>query len=278
MMNEGERLRHALVCAPGPAYSGVRDLEAHNMAEAPDLRRSALQHEALVRVVRETGARVTILHEPDAEPNATFVRDAALVTGTGYVRLRMGLPARRREPDWLAQALATLDLPCIGAIEAPGTVEGGDVILAGDVALVGRSARTNEEGIRQLTTLLRPVAREVRVAGLTGRHLHLGGIMSALGPRRVVAVRGAVDPGLLEGFDVVELPSRPDGPPGANVLCLGPDEVVANVADGLEPVEILEAHGVRVHRLDLSEFRKGSGGPTCLVLPVARGRSSTLLL
>jgi N-dimethylarginine dimethylaminohydrolase len=26
-----------------------------------------------------------------------------------------------------------------------------------------------------------------------------------------------------------------------------------------------------VHGLDLSEFRKGGGGPTCLILPVTRG-------
>ncbi|HZD03433.1 MAG TPA: arginine deiminase family protein [Longimicrobiales bacterium] len=270
-MNEGDRLRHAVVCAPGPAYSAVTDLEAHNLAEAPDAARSAVQHAALVRVMEEAGARVTILDEPDDEPNAVFVRDAALVTSAGRVRVRMGLPARRREPAWLGAALATMDLPPAGLIEAPGTLEGGDLILAGDVAFVGRSSRTNQEGIRQLTALLRPLGCEVRVAEVRGGHLHLGGVMSAIGPRRVVAVAGAVDPLILQGFEVVELPQRPGAPPGANVLCLGPDEVVANVSDGLDPVEVLEAHGVRVHRLDLSEFRKGSGGPTCLVLPVERG-------
>ena len=39
-------------------------------------------------------------------------------------------------------------------IKAPGTLEGGDVMMVGDHFYVGRSARTNEEGIRQLTEIL----------------------------------------------------------------------------------------------------------------------------
>ena len=34
---------------------------------------------------------------------------------------------------------------------------------------------------------------------------------------------------------------------------------------------VLDARGVSVRGVDLSEFRKGAGGPTCLILPVDRG-------
>ena len=33
-------------------------------------------------------------------------------------------------------------------------------------------------------------------------------------------------------------------------------------------IEILKQKGYRVHSLDLSEFLKGTGGPSCLILPV----------
>ena len=39
-------------------------------------------------------------------------------------------------------------------IKAPGTMEGGDVMMVGDHFYVGRSARTNEEGIRQFIAIL----------------------------------------------------------------------------------------------------------------------------
>ena len=39
-------------------------------------------------------------------------------------------------------------------IKAPGTLEGGDVMMVGDHFYVGRSNRTNEEGIRQFIAIL----------------------------------------------------------------------------------------------------------------------------
>lgn len=270
-MNEGETLSRAVVCAPGPAWAGATDRAAHNLAGTPDAGRSASQHQALVHLMVRRGVEVGALPEPEGRPNATFTRDPALVTRGGCIRLRMGLPTRRGEPGWLGAALDSAGVPPAGTIEAPGTLEGGDVILAGDVAFTGRSRRSNDEGIRQLSALLRPMGYRIRVANVPDGHLHLGGLMSVVGPRRVVAVASAFDASFLAGFEVVGLPARAHGPSGANVLCLGPDEVVANTGDGAEAIQALEAHGVRVHGLDLSEFRKGNGGPTCLVLPVERG-------
>ena len=51
-------------------------------------------------------------------------------------------------------------------IQAPGTLEGGDVMMVGDHFYVGRSARTNEEGIRQFICILEKY-------GLTGSEVPL---------------------------------------------------------------------------------------------------------
>jgi arginine deiminase len=72
----------------------------------------------------------------------------------------------------------------------------------------------------------------------------------------------------LEDFDVIDVPFR--GPSTGNVICLAPDEVVANVAENADTIARLEKEGVKVHAVDLSEFRKGAGGPTCLILPIER--------
>jgi len=139
------------------------------------------------------------------------------------------------------------------------------------VAFVGQSDRTNQEGIRQLGALLEPMGYTVRIADVRGRYLHVGGAMSAIGPRRVVCCAGVFPDGYFEGFDVVEVPNRNFAASVANVICLRENAVIANVAENLSTIDILQAEGVTVHRLDLSEFRKGAGGPTCMILPVERG-------
>jgi dimethylargininase len=213
------------------------------------------------------GVEVADAPELSGHPNSVFTRDASIVTPRGYIRLRMGLPSRRGEEAWMAAFLESSGEPRAGSIDPPGTVEGGDVVLSGGVAFVGHSARTNAEGVRQLSALLANMDYDVRVARVKG-YLHLGGALSALAPERAVACRGDYPEGFFDGFDVIWVEKR--GPSSANVICVAPNEVLANEAENLETMEALDARGVRVHGIDLSEFRKGAGGPTCLVLPLER--------
>jgi N-dimethylarginine dimethylaminohydrolase len=57
------------------------------------------------------------------------------------------------------------------------------------------------------------------------------------------------------------------------VVCLAEDEVVADSSGRGDTILELEKSGVKVQGMDLSEFRKGAGGPTCLILPVERTNS-----
>ncbi len=267
LWDEGAPLRRVLVCAPGAAYREPGALAAHNLTARADAVQAALQHAALRAALTTFGAEVTLLDELPGHPNSVFVQDPALMTSEGYVRLRMGLPTRRGEEAWLAEALAALGLPEIGRIEAPGTVEGGDVILAGEVAFVGRSSRTNAEGCAQLAALLRALGHEVRIADVPPPSLHIGGMMSVVAHRQVVAAAGIFPEGFFDGFDVLSVPCT-DFISG-NVITLGPGEVMVG-AHAQTTASVLHRAGLRVHRLELSEFVKGTGGPSCLVLPVAR--------
>ncbi|NPA91561.1 MAG: hypothetical protein GXO55_08960 [Chloroflexi bacterium] len=266
-MNEGTTLLHAVLCRPGEAYVSFADASAHHFLERPDLRRAQAQHDALVQLLTDHHVRVTVLPELEGHPNAVFTRDPLLITPAGYVTLRMGLPTRRGEEAWLAAAVDALGIPQAGAITRPGTVEGGDVILAGRVAFVGRSARTNEAGFHQLASLLQHMGYEVRSTYVPDEYLHIGGAMSMIAPDRVLACPGVFPPDFFDGFHVIWAPR---GTPGqANVLCLAPNVVVADSAQ-TQVIDTLRGHGVEVHVLDLSEFAKGAGGPTCLVQPIAR--------
>lgn len=269
LTHEGHELKRAIVSTPGSAYFDRAKHADANIPEIPDPVRTGQQHDALKATLADSGCEVIDIPELASDPNSVFTRDVALCTPRGYIKMRMGLAARRDEVRWMAEALDALDEPCVGAITPPGTVEGGDIILAGDIAFVGLSGRTNRNGAAQLTILLKELGYTVRTVQAPKGTLHLGGVMSVIGPKRILAVRDSVPKEILAGFDTIQV--EPRGPSTGNVICLRDNEVIANVAENEDAIWDLVRAGVHVHSLDLSEFRKGAGGPTCLILPVERG-------
>jgi len=268
-INEGDRLRRVAMCAPDDDYFNVEDLEAHNINEPADRALTGQQHEALRGLLEQAGAEVVILPEHPGHPNSVFTRDSALVVGEGHIRVRMGLSSRQGETTWMSDHLEALGYPCLGEIESPGTLEGGDVILMNEVAFVGLSCRSNEAGVNQLDAILSGLGYEVRIAPVADDAMHIGGVMSAIGPQRVVCCADRFEEGFFEGFDMVEIGFL--NPSSGNVICLGENEVVVNIAENGVTASALAEQGVTVIDLDLSEFRKGAGGPTCLILPLERG-------
>ncbi len=271
LSNEGDRLTRVIVCTPGDEYFHVDNLTEQNFNEVPDVNQTIAQHDRLKSIMTKFGCEVIDVPELADHPNSVFTRDVALITPRGYIRLRMGLAARRGEEQWMAEILDSLGEPCAGEIVPPGTVEGGDVILAGSVAFVGHSSRTNEHGIMQISNLLSQMDYEVRTVALRDSYLHIGGAMSVIGPKRIFCCQHVFPPDFFNGFETIEVPHHGYDPSIGNVICLRDNEVIANAAENMEAIQILEKNGVVVHAIDLSEFRKGAGGPSCLILPVERG-------
>lgn len=267
LRNEGDRLTRVVVCSPGKEYFGVKNLKAHNFAARPDPEKAKKQHVLLKTTLKTFGADVIDVDEMSSHPNSVFTRDTSACTPQGYIQLRMGLATRRGEEYWMAQALEGLKEPQAGRILSPGTVEGGDIILAGSVAFVGCSQRTNANGIRQLSFLLEKMGYEIRTAAIPPPHLHLMGIMSLIGPQHVLCCKNFFDKDFLKGFDWAEVEGITFI--SGNVICLGEGELIAE-ASNIAVIEALEKREFKVHALGLSEFVKGSGGSSCLILPVER--------
>jgi dimethylargininase len=269
LKNEGDPLKRVVVCTPGYEYFHVNDLKAQNFLGRVDQDRTILQHNRLKTLMNRFGSEVIDVSELGGHPNSVFTRDVALVTPKGYIKLRMGLPARRGEEEWMDQMLDSIGEPCAGEIKEPGTVEGGDVILAGSVAFIGLSKRTNKEGARQLSALLEGMDYEVRTAPVQSYSLHLGGMMSMIAPDKILHCGTDFPNQFFNGYKTIKIPRT--GKANGNVICLGDNEVIANMDENIIAINKLEESGLKVHRTDLSEFRKGGGGPTCLILPVERG-------
>jgi len=268
LRNEGDRLSRVVVCTPGQEYFHAGDLRKHNIVERADPDRAMEQHDALKSCLADFGAEVINVPELTDHPNSVFARDTALCTPRGYIRLRMGLQTRQGEEEWMGRILTSLGQPLVGQIEAPGTVEGGDVVLAGSVAFVGRSLRTNERGVEQLAAYLTAMDCEVRVIPLPDSILHLDKALMVVGPDRAIHCRGLIPDDSLGGFDMIAVVCGAGVT--ANIICLGENEVIVERSNQ-KVTEELTAEGIAVHELDLSEFVKGSGGPNCLILPVERG-------
>jgi len=268
LRNEGDRLERVVVSSPGEAFVGITDLEVHNFGQRPDGQDAVDQHDAMTATITAFGAEVVDLDELPGHPNSVFTRDTALSTPEGFIRLRLGLPTREDEDRWMADALESMGEPMAGQIEAPGTVEGGDVVLAGTVAFVGASIRTNRAGIDQLASILSTMGYEMRVVALPDAILHLDKVLLTIGPETLLLCPNFVGEENLEGFETIAIPYGPMST--ANVINLGDNELIVNhsnrgVFDRLAETEYV------VHDLDLSEYAKGTGGPNCLIMPVDRG-------
>jgi dimethylargininase len=171
-----------------------------------------------------------------------FVEDAAIVTDTIAVITRPGAASRRPEVDDVEAALR--DYREVVRIEAPGTLDGGDVLRVGARWFVGRSARSNDEGIRQLRRFV--PAEPVDFRGC----LHLKSAVTAIDDERVVLNPAWVD----KLWPCIEV--DPGEPFAANVLLLG-----GTIIAGRYPRTNARLPNVR--EVDASELAKAEGGVTC---------------
>lgn len=280
------RLRRVLVCSPEAAGWGDPQragrwnaLGYHLPPEEPAAR---ADHDELRRILAASGAEVLSLPPSGAlSIDAVYTHDASLVTDRGAILMRMGKKDRRDEPERHALFYRASGVPLIGAIEPPGTLEGGDIVwLDRSTLLVGRGYRSNREGIEQLRILLAADGVEVLESHLPhgegpSECLHLMSLMSVLADR--VAI---VDPPWLSvatmellqqrGFEMIPIEASERSTMAANVLSLGERRLLA-LEDNRATIRRLEDHGFEVARIaGRAVAHNGSGGPTCLTRPLLR--------
>ena len=214
------------------------------------------QHAACVRALTAAGAEVTVLEADTRFPDGCFVEDTAVVAGEFAVITRPGAPSRRGEEDAIEPLLAA---DCeIARIEAPGTVDGGDVIIAGRRVLIGLSARTNADGARQLSALLANRGIRAATVAVTGS-LHLKSDVSWIGDR-LLLTRAYAGRAELAGFNRLIVPEGEEY--AAN--CVDTGERLLIAAGFPRTREVLELAGFGVTAIDVGEFRIMDGGLSCL--------------
>jgi dimethylargininase len=221
-----------------------------------DLATAEKQHHAYKNLLGKLGARVVSLPaEPDL-PDSMFVEDPAIVLDELAVILPLGTETRRREAASLADALSKFRK--LEYVSLPATLEGGDVLRIGRKLFVGLTKRSNAEGICQLAAILAPHNYEVIAVPVTGC-LHLKSAVTHLGRKTLLANRAWFDTTPLAGFDWIDV--DPAEPHAANALALG--ETVVFPASFPRTRAGIEALGIHVTALDISELQKAESGLTC---------------
>ena len=221
-----------------------------------DLARAQQQHHAYEALLAKLGAQVVSLpQEPDL-PDSMFVEDPAIVLDELAVILPLGTVSRRGEAASLAQELAKYRK--LAYVQLPGTVEGGDVLRVGRKLFVGLTKRSNAEGIRQLTEIVKPHGYEVIPVPVTGC-LHLKSAVTWIADNILLANRSWFDTNPFASHDWIDV--DPAEPHAANALALG--GTVIFPASFPRTRERIAGFGHRVTPLDISELQKAESGLTC---------------
>jgi len=231
--------------------------ELTHLARVPiDPSVAASQHHQYEQALERLGCRVEQVAPAPALPDSVFIEDTAVVVDELAVMSRPGAESRRAEVEGVADALRRYRP--LAAITAPGTLDGGDVKRTGRVLYVGQSGRTNEEGIEQLRAHLAPFGYAVRAVRPTGC-LHLKTAVTAVSDSAVLLNPEWISPAFFDGLDVITI--DPMEPFAANVVRVGNAVLTASAFPRTR--RILEARGVEVHVVDVSELAKAEGAVTC---------------
>jgi dimethylargininase len=247
----------ALTRAVPPSIVGCE--LTHLTREPIDVPRAESQHHAYEALLQRLGCRVQRLSETPELPDSVFVEDTAVVLDEVAVISRPGATSRRAETESVATALA--EHRSLRCIEAPATLDGGDVLRLGQRVFVGLSKRTNRDGVQQLATLLAPFGYDVTGLEVRGA-LHLKSAVTVVGDDTVLLNPDWCDASHFRSFHRIEV--HPAEPFGANALPI--DDVLVYSGAAPRTRERLQKAGFAVEAVDVSELAKAEAGVTCCSL------------
>lgn len=246
--------RRALVRRPGPRLT--EGLLTHLERQPVDLDLAVQQWHGYVAALQEAGWETIEVPPADDCPDAVFVEDTVLVYGDLAVITRPGADERKPETAGTEAVLRDLGYR-IAHVEAPGTLDGGDVLKHDGTVWVGLGGRTDTAGLEQLREHLAPQGAEVVGVPLT-KVLHLKSAVTALPDGTVVGYEPLVDDAAVWSR-FLGVPEEP----GAHVVLLDERTVLMSSA-APRTQALLEQRGLRTVAVEISEYEKLEGCVTCL--------------
>jgi dimethylargininase len=261
--HDGEKsMRFKNAIARLPAHTLSHGLTSSSEGE-PSVEAALDQHRRYCDALRACGLTVEILEAASDYPDSTFVEDTAIVTARGAVMMRPGAQSRLGEVDLIKNAILKHRRE-VAHITDPGSMDGGDICQADEHFFIGLSARTNVEGARQLSIILRSYGYTSSTIDVRGesRLLHLKSGIAYLGDKRLVIAPELRALSAFQSYELIEVTSAEMY--AAN--CMRINDRVLIAAGYPKIAAVLKSLGYKTLALDVSEFRKMDGGLSCLSL------------
>ncbi len=241
-----------------PAANFAQGLTTSALGQ-PDFDLMCQQHQAYITTLQSLGLKVQALPALPDYPDAYFVEDVAIVTPEIGVLTLPGAAARKGEVAHIESALAAYRP--LARIEAPGTLDGGDVMQVARDFYVGLSERTNEAGAAQLGRILAEFGYTVTAVPLADG-LHLKSSVNYLGQNTLLLTSTFAEMAVWDGYDLIVVDE--DESYAANTLWVH-GRLLTPAGFPRTQAKLLAA-GFDLIELDVSEAHKMDGGLSCMSL------------
>lgn len=249
--------KNAIVRKPCPEI--ISGLTSVSLGK-PDYNKALDQHAGYVEALRSCGLNVKVLEADSQFPDSVFVEDVALCTSECAIVTNPGAPSRNDEKLEMNAVLKSF-YKHIEAIEAPGTLDAGDVMMVGKHFYIGISERTNGQGAEQLISYLERYGMTGSMVPLK-EMLHLKSGLSYLEQNHLLITGEFINHSAFADFQKIKV--DPDESYAANSLWVNSTVLVP--AGFPRTLAKIKQAGYHTLILDVSEFRKLDGGLSCLSL------------
>lgn len=217
------------------------------------------QHQQYQSVLASLGCEVvTVPTEPELA-DSVFIEDTAIVLDEVAVLCRPGAESRRAEVAGVGEVLQRYRP--LASIQAPGTLDGGDLLRVGNVIYAGLSTRSNQDGIEQFRSIVAEYGFAVETVATT-QCLHLKSAVTEVAPGSLLINPDWINTSAFKNCDLIEVNEEEQH--AANALLLGDSVIFPSSFP--RTMEKLVKRNIDVTPVDVSEVQKAEGGVTCCSL------------
>lgn len=295
------KLRTVVVQRPGPEAcpeGALVDPQFFSLPSGlPDV--SKMQHEfdQFVKTLNENGVEAISLNAEQPAHGTygfplrciTYCHETLMVKG-GAIICRCAAAFKRGEEVYHSKRLGELGCPILYTVHGKGFFESSNAVWLDKKSIaLALSQRANIEGICQITPILEnagvedihivhlPGPLNIRTSQVSGGGgaFHLDMVFGVAAPKLGVIYPDGVGYEFIDyllhkkNFDLIEIPAEEVNGCPSNFLVLEPGKLIMPAGNPKVTKE-LRKRGIEVIEVDLSEYTKAGGGPTCMTLPLIR--------
>lgn len=293
------KLRAVIVHRPGQeAAFGEEDPDYLNLPSGTvNLPKMQAQHDEFVRVLNENGVETIRLDAPQPVlgtygiplRSATYTHETLMVKG-GAIICRCAPGYKRGLEYYQSKTIGALGCPILYTVHGKGFFESSNAVWLDKKSLpLAISQRANQAGVQQIISIVRefgvedthivhlpgPLNTRKAQTGSGGGAFHLDMVFGVAAPKIGVIYPPGVGYDFIDyllnekRFDLIEIPEEEVNNCPSNFLVLEPGKLVIPSGSPTVCAE-LRKRGINVIEVDMSEFSKGGGGPTCITVPLIR--------